>query len=346
MASKLSRRQLLTVAGLTVGTAWVELGGSPSAAYAAPAGDLVLEPVPDHPVRVLSPDGGAPSAVPRQLAVRVRNDDVVLPTGTALKVTFEGRLYAVLPAPLLTLGGRRLAATATTAPDPATGLTVCTVTLGEQVPARTADTGDLIAVVGTVNPYTFPYDMVRKPADPIAAVGETTRVPGARRNLKSSRPSSFGTAVTPWGVEVAGGWTRLTWGPDGRYWYWYPTLVSVRGTGPGRTPAAAFAVTVDPQIVTDVTVTGARLNGEPYAVSKITVSEETVTGSLRRLRWTAKARLDAGDQLDAELTVVTRTPAGALETITHPVVSTSMAAHPGARQTGLMSVSRADSSWE
>jgi hypothetical protein len=60
----------------------------------------------------------------------------------------------------------------------------------------------------------------------------------------------------------------------------------------------------------------------------------------------SKARLDAGDQLDVTLRVRTRTPAGALETITHPVVSTGLGRVAAARQTGRMSVSRGDSSWQ
>lgn len=346
MASKLSRRQLLTVAGLSLGTAWVDLADS-SPAHAAPAGDILLEPISDRPVRVLSPDGAAPNAVPRQLAVRIRNDKVALVPGTKLTVTFDQRLYAVMSTPLITLGGRPVASTAVTETDPGTGRSVCTLTLGEQIPVRSAGAGDLIALVGTANAHLYPYDLVRTPADTTVDVKAATRSPAARRSLTASRPSSFGAAErAPWGVQVAGGWERISWGPGNRYWYYYPTLVSVTGTGPGRTPAATFAVTVDPQVVTDIQVVAARLNNKAYPVSRITVEARTATGTHRQVRWRSQARLSENDQLDVELRVATRQPAGALGAITHPIVSTSMAAGSGARQTGQMSISRADSSWE
>ncbi len=345
MTSGLSRRQLLTVAGLTLGTAWVELAGPPtSAAAAPPAGQLTLEPVPDQPVPLLSASGSAPAALPRHLAVRVHHQGVDLPAGTQVKVAFDERLYAAMASPLLTLGGRRVPATAGTAQDPATGQTVCTLTLREPVPAGAAGTGDLIALLGTANAHLYPRDLVVAPAAAVADIAATGRT--AHRSLKPARPSSFGGAATPWGVEVSAGWERLTWGPDGRYWYYYPVVVSVTGAGPGRTPGAEFTVTVDPQVVTEIGVASARLNDDPYATSKISRAERSTTGTLRRVRWRTRARLDAGDRLDVTLRVTTRTPAGALETITHPVVSTGMGIATAARQTGLMSMSRTDSSWQ
>ena len=56
--------------------------------------------------------------------------------------------------------------------------------------------------------------------------------------------------------------------------------------------------------------------------------------------------LDAGDRLDVELRVITRTPTGALDTIIHPVMSIDMGADTAARQTGRTSVSQTDSSWQ
>lgn len=79
-----------------------------------------------------------------------------------------------------------------------------------------------------------------------ADVTRTGRTPAAHRDMKPPRPSSFGEAATAWGVEVAGGWDRLTWGPGGRYWYRYPVMASITRTGPGRTPATEFMVTADP----------------------------------------------------------------------------------------------------
>jgi hypothetical protein len=344
MTAHISRRQLLTVAGLTLGAAWVELGATASPAAAAPAGQLTLEPVVDQPVPLLAAAGTAPTAIPRQLAVRILNEGLDLPAGTQLKVAFDQRIYSVLASPVVSLGGRTVAATAITGSDPATGQTVCTLTLGEPAPARSASTGDLIALLGTANPYLYPRDLV---VSPLAATADVTA--GGRtahRSLRPTRPSSFGGAATPWGVEVSAGWTTLTWGPGGRYWYYYPVIVSLTGSGPGRSPAAEFTVTVDPQVVTELGVASARLNNRAYAISTITRVGRTTTGTLRQLRWRTKARLDAGDQLDVTLRVRTRTPAGALETISHPVVSTGLGRAAAARQTGRMSVSRGDSSWQ
>jgi hypothetical protein len=152
--------------------------------------------------------------------------------------------------------------------------------------------------------------------------------------------------VTPWGVEVTAGWSRATWGPDNRYWYYYPTIVSITGAGPGRTAPAEFTVSVDPQVVTGIKVVSATLNNQPYATSKITVVSRTTTETLRQVRWRTKAKLNAGDQLDVRLQVTFSTPSGGLKTITHPMAFTEMASNPAARQTGRLSVSRNDSSWE
>jgi hypothetical protein len=344
MTAEISRRRLLTVSGLTVGTAWIQLGGPGSPAAAAPAGELTLEPVADQAVPLLSATGAALAAVPRHLAVRVVNEGFDLTAGTQLKVAYDQRVYAAMTAPSVTLGGRPVPATAATTQDPKTGETVCTLTLSERVPARSPQTGDLIALLGTVNAHRFPLDLATASTAPTADVAATGRK--AHRSLRPTRPPGFGGAGKPWGVEVSGGWTRLSWGTDGRHWYYYPTIVSITGTGPGRTPAAEFTVTVDPQLVTEISVASARFNDKPYAASKITRAERVTTETLRRVRWRTGVRLDADDRLDVVLRVTTRTPAGPLETITHPIVSTGMGLVAGTRETGGMSVSRTDSSWQ
>lgn len=340
MNAGLSRRQLLSVAGLALGTAWVEAGPLASAASAAPAtGEVILEPVPDQPVAVLFRGGAAPGAVPRQLAVRVLNEGADLPAGTQLKISFDPLLYAVLDRPVVNVAGRPIAVTGATAADPATGQTVCTLTLGEALPASGAE---CVAVVGTANQHRYPHDLLLGAAAPAPAA----QLRAARRSLKAQRPSSFGAAATPWGVEVGAGWERTFWGPDDRYWYYYPTVASVAGTGPGRTPAVEFTVVVDPRVVEEVTVVSARLNDAPYAVSKISRAGRTSTASAHQVRWRTRTRLAEGDRLDVRLNVTTRTPAGPLDGITHPLVTTGLGAATAARQTGSLSVSRNDSSWE
>ncbi|MGY4910220.1 hypothetical protein [Micromonospora aurantiaca (nom. illeg.)] len=340
MMSGISRRQLLTVAGLTVGAAWVDLAVPATPATAAlGTGQLTIEPLVQDPIPVLSARGAAPQAVPQQLAVRVRGDNVALLAGTKLTVAFDRRLYAPLTTPLATRAGRRVLATATTAPDPSTGQTACTLTLNEDVPAGV----ELVALLGTVNPHRYPHDLTVAPAT--VAAGLSSRGRAARRDLTSPRPSSWGGPTEPWGVEVGAGWSKLTWGPDARYRYYYPVIATVTGSGPGRTPAAEFTVSVDPRIVTDIGVAAARLNHRTYPGSKIKRVESTASGSLRRFRWRADVRLGAGDQLDVMLRVTTGSLDGPLETITHPVVSSGMTPVIATRRTGRESVSRTDSSW-
>jgi hypothetical protein len=345
MTAHISRRHVLTFAGLTAGVAWVDLGASATPALADPAaGDLTIEPVADQPVAVLSPTGAVPAAVPRHLAVRILNPGLDLVAGTRLTVAFDSRIYSLMPVPVLTLGQRKVAATVSTTTDPETKRSVCTLTLGEPVPARTARNGDLIALLGTANANSYPNDLVTAPTAATAAVGG--RGHQADRSLKPNRGNIPGTAVRPWGVRVGGGWTRLTWGAGDQFWYHYPTIVSLTGTGPNRTPEAEFTVTVDPRMVTKISVAAARLNGKAHATSKITRVDRVATGSQLRLSWRTGVRLDVDDQLDVILQVGTHKPAGALPTITHPVVSTGMGKSPAARQTGLLSLTRTDSVWE
>ncbi|MBT8226913.1 MAG: hypothetical protein HKP61_10755 [Dactylosporangium sp.] len=345
-----SRRQVLTVAGLTLGVGIVELGGPAAPASAAPddppVGTLTLEALPGEPVAVLSRDRAAPAACPRQLAVRVVNDGLALPAGTQVTVTFDQRLFAATDPAFVTLGGRRVAATSSTARNPATGATTCVVTLNEEVPARSAATGDLVALLGIAHPRLYPYDLVAQPAGAVAEMAATPRTPGAHRDLRPARPPAFGGPVTPWGVDLAGGWSRQTWGADDRYWYHYPVRVSIRGVGPARTPAVALLVAVDPRVVREITVASARLNDKPYPTGKIRPAGTSRTGGVHQAQWRTGVRLDPGDVLDLGLRVATLTPAGALETIKHPLVATAMGRDTAQRRTGLDAVTRLDSSWQ
>lgn len=324
-----SRRQILTLAGLTLGVGVVAPAGP---AAAAPADDVVLEPVADEPVAVLSGEGGAPAAVPRRLAVRLVRT-AGLPAGAQIAITFDPRVHTPLPAAVVLHRGRPVPAATTTAADPATGLHTSTVTLTGAVPAD----GDLVAVVGAARPLIFPSDLVRRPAAPSA------RVATARRRLEPARPSSFGGPALPWGVEVDGVWAARSWGAGGRYRYYVPVRVSLTGTGPGRGPAAAFSVTLDPRLAGAVTVASARLGDRPYA-GRIRPAGESRTASAYRTRWRAPAGLAAGEVLDVHLTVSTTLPAGPLTGVTHPVVAAvTTGAAAAQRHTGRETLSRTDS---
>ena len=313
-----SRRQVLTVAGLALGVGIVEMSVPTAAAWAEPSdpplGKLTLEAVVDEPVAVLSGKATAPTACPRQLAVKVVNEDVELPAGTQLTVSFDPRLFAVIEPAIVTLGGRPVATTSTTTGDPATGLRTCTVTLRQEVPARAAATGDLVVLLGTAHPRLYPFDLVRRPADAVADMASTRRLPGAHRDLRPTRPPAFGGPATPWGIELAGGWGRRTWGAENQYWYYYPVQISMRSTGPGGAPvAAAFTVSVDPQVVRDIAVASVRLNDEPLNGGKVHLAGTVRTTSVYQTQWRSGVMLKPGDALDLELRVSTLAPGGAID---------------------------------
>jgi hypothetical protein len=338
-----SRRQVLTFAGLTLGVGVIELGGPATPASAAPTDQLTLEPVGDQPVAVLSGDSAAPAVCPRQLAVRVVRGGVVLPSGTQLSVTFDPRLFAPVTPAIVTLGGRRVAATSTITESATTGLSTCAVTVTDAVPAA----GDLVAVMGTAHPLLYPRDLVRRPSDASVDVAPTSRSARAHRTLQPARPPSFGGPATPWGIELTGVWGRQSWGDRDQFWYYHPVQVTMRSVGPGRVPVpASFAVSVDPRLVRDVSVAAVRLNHKPHN-AEVRLSATSRTGSVYRTRWLTSVLLKPGDVLDVQLRVSPLTPSGTLTTIKHPVVGlAAMGTDMAQRQTGRSSFTRLDSAWQ
>ncbi|MET8256036.1 hypothetical protein ACFYPG_11630 [Micromonospora sp. NPDC005553] len=337
---QLSRRQALTVAGVSLGVGVVELGMSSSPASAADP-TPILEPVGDQPVSVLSGTGAAPAVCPRQLAVKVIRS-TPLPAGSRISVTFDPRLYAPAQPAIVTLNGRGVAAGTTTTTDPATGLRSCTVELTETVPSA----GDLLVVVGTAHPLLYPRDMVRTPADASAEM-RSARGGRSRRSLQPRRPSSFGGPAAAWGVELSGTWARKTWGDGGRFRYDYPLQVTLRGAGPGKSPSSLlFGIAVDPQVVGDIQVASARFNGQSRAGAVRPVST-TRRPLLYQATWAAALRLGPDDVLDVSLRVSTLTPVGPLSTIKYPVIEVlSTTGATTQRRTGRESLSRSDAVWE
>lgn len=342
MTSRLSRRQVLTVAGLTLGVGVVELAGLPARASAAPTDQVTLEPVAGQPVAVLSGDGAAPAACPRQLAVKILRG-VDLPAGTQLSVTFDPRVYAPLSAPVLTRQGRVVAAGSAVTTNPTTGLHTSTLTLSEAVPA----TGDLLAVLGTAHPLLYPYDLVRRPSAPTAQLSRTAKTASAKRDLQPQRPSSFGGAATPWGIELDGSWRRHTWGDREQFSYYHPVRLTMRSVGPGKALAAsAFTVSLDPQLIRDIRVTGVELNNKKYR-GGATLAATVRTGSLYQTRWHIPIRLAPGDVLDVMLAATPLVPTGALPAIKHPVVRVlSEGTTVAQRATGKDTLSRSDAVWQ
>jgi hypothetical protein len=331
-AQGISRRGVLafTGAGLTWGIVEVLTGATPAHAAGGPR----LEPLADHPVAVLSGEPAAPVAHPRQLAARVIRGGP-LPPGTRITMTYDPRLVAPLTEPLVLLDGRPVPATTATEPAGRS-----TVVLDQAVTGA----GELMVVAGTAHPLRYPFDLVRQPAGPTAELHE--RAVTATRSLRPSRPAAFGGPATAWGLELTGVWNRQTWG-DG-FHYHHPVQVTVRGTGPGRAPEpAAFGITVDPRLVSDVTIESVRLNQDSLAGRRLRLAGSTRDSAAYRTDWTSSIRLAAGDVLDVRFRVRTLTPPGPLPGIKHPVVSlAAMGGLISQRRTGQSELTRADAVWQ
>lgn len=341
--SKVTRRQVLVLGGLTLGVGALTVAGPIGPAWAdSAAGDVELVPVGASPVAVLPGVGVQPAAFPRQLAVQVKHAGADLPAGTEVALTYDPRLYSPLPSAVATVGGRPLRTTSSVTTDPKTALATCTVTVAETLAAGS----DPVVVVGTAYPVLYPRDLVLGPSDATAAVARGQVKPSGRRSLQPRRPGAFGGVATPWGLEVSGVWSRCEW-DNGRRWYYFPVQVTLESVGPGPVPAAAaFSVALDPQVVRDVRVTTARLNHKTHDAG-VRLLSQTRTASLFETRWSTRVRLTSGDRLDLGLEVRTRKPKGDLPTIKHPSVGLiGMGDQVTQRQTGQTSMSRIDAVWE
>ncbi|MEU9173049.1 hypothetical protein AB0D34_35650 [Streptomyces sp. NPDC048420] len=340
--SKITRRQVLVLGGLTLGVGAVTVTGLSGPAWADSAADVVLVPVGASPVAVLPGVGVQPAAFPRQLAVQVKHAGADLPAGTEVALTYDPRLYSPLPAAVATVGDRLLRTTSSITTDPKTALATCTVTVAEPVAAGS----DPVVVVGTAYPVLYPRDLVVGPADATAAVGRKNVKPSGRLRLRPRRPGTFGGVATPWGLEVSGVWSRYEWA-NGKRWYYFPVQITLQSVGPGPVPAvAAFSISLDPQVVRDVSVTTARLNHKTHDAG-VRLLSQTRTASLLETRWSTRMKLKSGDRLDLGVEVRTRKPTGDLPTIKHPSVGLiDMGNHVTQRQTGQTSMSRTDAVWE
>jgi hypothetical protein len=141
-------------------------------------------------------------------------------------------------------------------------------------------------------------------------------------------------------------WNRYEWA-DGRRWYYYPAQITLSSVGPGTAPvAASFSIALDPQVVSDVKITGARLNDKAHDAG-VRLLSDTRTTSLYETRWATRVKLKAGDRLDLELEVKTRKLTGDLPTVKYPTVNLiDMGNHVTQRQTGRTTMSRSDSAWK
>ncbi|WP_432828273.1 hypothetical protein [Dactylosporangium sp. CA-092794] len=345
----LSRRQVLTAAGVVIGAGAIEL--APPSPASAKAPDLsppvlTLEPIADDPVTVLSGDSTTVAAYPRQLAVRIVNTGADLPAGTSIEISFDPRLYSPRRSALITAGTRRVRTTSAVRRDKATGMTVCAVTLGEPIPASPDTQHAPVLVAGTAHPAPYPQDLLRNTADPVIEVPAAGRSPRVEQRLRASRAPGAATPRTPWGVELTGGWGRHVAPSAAEFVYYYPQLLRVSGTGPGDAPTPlAFTVALDPYLVKELTTTSVLLNGKPPA-GRIRLVRTVRTTSVYETQWATPVKVKAGDVLEIGLQARLLTPPTTLPAIKHPVVVIGGAgADPSQRQTGRHTMTRLDSTW-
>jgi hypothetical protein len=344
-----SRRQVLSFAGLVLGSGVIQFAVPTSRAAAEPTApatpDVALEPLIDDPVVVLSADSSSVGVCPRQLAVKVVNRDIALPSGTRLGLTFDPRVYAPMQRALVTLGAHAVNAVSEITTDPATGAQVSIITLHESVPATQPGHDGLVAVVGTARPVRYPRDLVRRAVTTSAEMVGTSQVPQRKINLQPTKgPAALGTQ-TPWSIELSGIWKEHLWGNGFRYYY--PLQLTMRSVGPGATPVpVSFTVAVDPRLVREITITSVRLNGKQYrgAVHRLASSHGSAA---YQTRWRTPVPLKPGDVLDLKVRAAMFTPSAALPTIKHPVVVLDeMNGDVSRRLTGLDTFTRLDSVWQ
>jgi len=347
----LSRRTVLAFAGLTVGTATMYLGTASAEASSAALDTtaITLEPLPGSPVTVFSANPYAVMSFPRQLAVRVHNGGATLPSGARFEVAFDPRVYASPEAVSVTMNGRLVTDVTATDPtmNPSTGVTSRAITINQPIPTTTREADALIIVLGVAKPLTYPFDLVRTPG----AVSSEIPAHGAKRALAKKRtfsgsPKTAELARLPWGISLSAFWNRQTWGENDRFVYYYPAQVTVHSVGPAAVPtAAAFTVSIDPQVVADLEPTFLRLNDKQL---KGTVKRLGTTRSefVFETTWQTPIVLKAGDVLEVGFAGTVLKPTGPLPTIKHPVITlTAMDRDSRQRETGTTTVARLDSIW-
>lgn len=339
-----SRRQVLVLAGVTLGMGAVELAGGAApaaAAGAAPAGQLTLQPIAGAPVAVLHGDGTTPTAVPRQLAVRVVRT-TSLPVGARVAITFDPRLYTPLTSAVVSHEGKPVRADKAIVTDPGTSLRTSTITLTEPVPA----TGDLVIAVATAHPLRYPHELIRHPSTltaPSARIRRTPRDPESQRQLQSGQPPSSGGPAEPWGIELDAVWGGRSWGENGKYHYPVPVRVTLHSVGPGSGPAETpFVLSMDPRVVSAVRAGSVQLDHQPFGKGVRQVGTSR-TASVHQTSWSVPVRLKPGSVLDVYLDVTTTSPAGPLTGVTRPVITLALtAAVASQRLTGKETLTRTD----
>lgn len=262
--------------------------------------------------------------LPGVLGARLRTGAAALPSGTAVHLSWDRRVYRSTVPVLVAGDGRRVPLRLVGRPtfDRTTGIAAATVRTGAELSAG----GNFVLTIGSPRLLRYPDDVVVDPAPVTVTVGGAGR--GARRSLGAA-PST----VSLWGAVVSAGWEPFTWG-DGMH-AWLPTLVTVRAVGPGDIPAGtAVEVLIDARVASEV---------RAVAAGATEVARGQQYGDRIQLRWTFNEPLTDRTRRSVRLDVRTAAPLGDLANFQAPTVSlTAPQGDMGQRTTGAESVSRSD----
>jgi hypothetical protein len=340
-----SRRAVLSFAGIALGTSVVHLAAADPATAATVTDSVALQPLADEPVAFFSAEKKAVVTYPRQLAVQVLNSAQDLPAGTRFDLTFDPRLYDPLDAPIVTMAGKPFAEFSVADPtvDEKTGLITKSITLRDTV-AAARERDSLTIVLGTVKTQPYPVDLIRQPGR-LTSTLRARRAKTGRRHALSGPPGGTSLDGLPWGIELSALWDRYRWGAQDKFVYYFPRQVTIRSVGPAAAPAAAFQISLDPQVIGALEPTFLRLN-DRKVTNTVKLTGSTRSAYAFETTWSTSVKLKPGDVLDIGFTSKALPLTGALPGVRHPVVVLApMGRDPRQRNTGKTAVTRLDSVW-
>jgi hypothetical protein len=255
-----------------------------------------------------------------------------LPAGTSLSLTFDTRLYRMLPAELRRGGTMLGLAAPRLTTDEATSRATLTLVVTEPLTP-----GAYVLVGGELAPHRYPRDLVAQPV----AMTVTARDAGGAVLIEEalSKPATHGDL--PWGVELGAGWLQAHW--DDRYLALYPGLVTVLSTGPAPVPSGtSVRVALDRQVFAAVSVSGARGSaGQAFAG---TAGPGRATAGFVVGTWTSKVAIPAGSRVSLSIDAEVRRLSGPLAVLQPPLVDLVTGSRSRTqRLTGQESLTRGDS---
>lgn len=307
-----------TVLQGTAAVAAISVAGSNQASASvraratAPSG---VTPAPPDAARIVNGPAGQAVQVPADLGVEI----TVGPGGAraSLRLTYDDRLYAVAPRPVLVQGARVFALDARSASTGVAHGRTVELALPELTP------GTYTVHAGGMTPMRFPADLVADPLPTEVRVSESTGA--ATAQLLSRRAATQGL---PWGVQLGAGWSQARWGDA--YSVWYPAVVTLHSVGPGVAPAGSrIRVTLDHQVFESVRLTDARgSNGERIGG----VSRRTTIVGQPSATWTTHTAVESGSRFTVTCVATARPLQGALDYVEPPLIEFVSPRHPSAPQ--------------